>query len=155
MNITVTGATGFVGAHLTRALLHAGHPVPALGRKAPAELPAAVQSSEWRSTEQEPPRESLAGADAVIHLAGEPVAQRWTPEAKQRIRSSRVDGTRHLVNALSTESRRPQVLICASAIGYYGSRGDEVLTEKFVPGHDFLAHVVVDWEKAAVLAESL
>jgi len=81
--------------------------------------------------------ESLAGADAVIHLAGEPVAQRWTPEAKRRIRASRMDGTRHLVNALSTLSRRPQVLICASAIGYYGSRGDEVLTEASRPGSDF------------------
>ena len=83
------------------------------------------------------------------------MAQRWTPEVKKRIRGSRVDGTRHLVNALSTQSRRPQVLICASAIGYYGSRGDEILTETSAPGDDFLAHVVVDWEKAAALAESL
>src|SRR5271154_1618879 len=112
MNVTVTGATGFIGTRLTRALVDAGHAVRALGR------------SEWRSGEQEPPPDALAGADAVIHLAGEPVAQRWTPEVKKKIYSSRVDGTRHLVNALSTQSRRPQVLICASAIGYYGSRGD-------------------------------
>jgi uncharacterized protein (TIGR01777 family) len=155
MNITVTGATGFVGAHLTRALLNSGHTVHALARKRPADLPAAVQFSEWRSTEEEPPRESLAQADAVIHLAGEPVAQRWTPEAKKKIRGSRVDGTRHLVNALSTESRRPRVLICASAIGIYGSRGDEILTESSTPGDDFLATLVVDWEKAAALAEAL
>jgi uncharacterized protein len=155
MNITVTGATGFVGAHLTRALLKAGHTVHALARQRLAALPAPVQFSEWRSTEQEPPRDSLANADAVIHLAGEPVAQRWTPEAKKRIRASRVAGTRHLVNALSTESRRPQVLICASAIGIYGSRGDEILTETSNPGDDFLSRVVVDWEKAAVLAEAL
>jgi len=143
MNVTVTGATGFIGRRLTLALVDAGHAVRALGRR------------EWRSDEQEPPQEALDGADAVIHLAGEPVAQRWTPEVKKRIYSSRVDGTRHLVNALSTQSRRPQVLICASAIGYYGTRGDEILTEKSAPGDDFLAHVVVDWEKAAVLAESL
>ena len=109
----------------------------------------------WRSAEAEPPSGSLAGADAVIHLAGEPVAQRWTPEVKNRIRGSRVDGTRHLVNALSTESRRPQVLICASAIGIYGSRGDEVLTENSSRGDDFLARLVIDWEQAALLAEAL
>ena len=154
MNITVTGATGFVGAQLTRALLSAGHTVHALARHRPANLPAAVQFLKW-STEQEPPRESLAHADAVIHLVGEPVAQRWTPEAKKRIRASRVDGTRHLVNALSTESRRPQVLISASAIGIYGSRGDEILTEQSSPGDDFLATLVMDWEKAALLAEAL
>jgi uncharacterized protein (TIGR01777 family) len=155
MNITLTGATGFVGGRLTRTLLDAGHSIHALARSRPANLPQSVQFSEWRSGEAEPPPESLAGADAVIHLAGEPVAQRWTPEAKQRIRSSRVDGTRHLVNALSTQSRRPQVLISASAIGIYGSRGDEILTEGSSVGDDFLAQVVVDWEKAAVLAEAL
>jgi hypothetical protein len=155
MYITVTGATGFVGPRLTRALLDAGHAVHALARKRPANLPPSVQFSEWRSGETEPPSESLARADAVIHLAGEPVAQRWTPEVKRRIVTSRVDGTRHLVNALSTQSRRPQVLICASAIGFYGSRGDEILTERSSPGDDFLAQVVVEWEKAAVLAEAL
>jgi|SRR5580693_3872361 uncharacterized protein (TIGR01777 family) len=155
MNITLTGATGFIGARLTRRLLETGHSVHALARKRPAGLPDAVRFSEWRSTDCEPPSESLAGADAVIHLAGEPVAQRWTPDAKKRIRASRVDGTRHLVNALSTESRRPQVLISASAIGIYGSRGDEILTETSVPAGDFLAQVVIDWEKAAGLAESL
>jgi uncharacterized protein len=155
MNVTLTGATGFVGARLTRALLEAGHAIHALARKRPANLPPSVRFSEWRSAEAEPPPESLAGADAVIHLAGEPVAQRWTPDVRNRIRSSRVDGTRQLVNALSTESRRPQVLICASAIGIYGSRGDEILTESSAPGDDFLARVVIDWEKAAVLAEAL
>ena len=155
MNITVTGATGFVGARLARALLDAGHTVQALARTRSANLPEAARFSEWRSTEEEPPPEGLAGADAVIHLAGEPVAQRWTTEVKKRIRNSRVDGTRHLVNALSTQSRRPGVLISASAIGIYGSRGDEILTESSTPGDDFLSRVVVDWEKAAVLAEAL
>jgi uncharacterized protein len=155
MNITVTGATGFIGARLVQNLLQSGHSVHALGRKRIRTLPAAVRFSEWHSTEAEPPVESLATADAIIHLAGEPVAQRWTPEVKQRIRSSRVDGTRNLVSALAKLSRRPQVLVCASAIGYYGSRGDEVLTETSSPGRDFLAQVVVDWEQAAQKAEAL
>ena len=139
VNITVTGATGFIGNRVVQALLAAGHNIHALGRKQSTDLPS----------------ESLADADAVIHLAGEPVAQRWTPEVKQRIRSSRVDGTRNLVNALARQSRRPRVLVCASAIGYYGSRGDEVLTETSSPGGDFLARVVVDWEQAAQQAEAL
>jgi len=155
MNITVTGATGFIGERLVRNLLEAGHSVHALGRKRSRTLPPAVRFSEWNSTEAEPAAESLAAADAIIHLAGEPVAQRWTPEAKQRIRSSRVDGTRNLVSALSKQSQRPQVLVCASAIGYYGSRGDEILTEKSDPGRDFLAQVVVDWEQSAREAEAL
>jgi uncharacterized protein (TIGR01777 family) len=139
MNITVTGASGFIGKRLVQALLVAGHSTNALGRKQSVELPT----------------ESLATADAIIHLAGEPVAQRWTPEVKQRIRTSRVDGTRNLVNALARQSRRPQVMVCASAIGYYGSRGDEVLTETSSPGSDFLAGVVADWEEAAEKAEAL
>jgi hypothetical protein len=91
----------------------------------------------------------------LVHLTGEPVAQRWTPEVKQRIRSSRVDGTRNLVSALAKLSERPRVLVCASAIGYYGSRGDDLLTETSSPGGDFLAQVVVDWERAAGEAEAL
>jgi uncharacterized protein (TIGR01777 family) len=155
MNVTITGATGFVGMQLVRKLLQAGHGVHALARLRSAGLPQEVQFSEWHSTQGEPPPESLAAADAVVNLVGEPVAQRWTPEVKQRIRGSRVDGTRHLVTALSTESRRPQVLVSASAVGIYGSRGDEILTEDSDPGHDFLSRVVIDWEKSAELAESL
>jgi uncharacterized protein (TIGR01777 family) len=83
------------------------------------------------------------------------VAQRWTDEVKKRIHASRVEGTRQLVNALSTQSRRPAVLVNASAIGFYGSRGDEVLTEDSDSGDDFLARVVVGWENAAELAEAL
>jgi len=155
MNITVTGASGFIGNHLIHELLDAGHSIHALGRKRNASLPQAVRFSEWRSAESEPPSEALATADAIVYLAGESVAQRWTPDVKQRIRGSRVDGTQNLVNALAKQSRRPQVLVCASAIGYYGSRGDEVLTETSAPGSDFLAQVVIDWEQAARQAEAL
>jgi uncharacterized protein (TIGR01777 family) len=155
MKIVLTGATGFLGSHLTRKLLEDGHAVRALVRRRDDRIPSAVQVFEWSSAQDEPPPESLDGTDAVIHLAGEPVARRWTPELKRLIRASRVDGTRHLVNALSTQTRRPRVLICASAVGIYGSRGDEVLTEGSAPGDDFLARVVVDWEKSAELAEAL
>jgi uncharacterized protein len=155
MKVAITGATGLVGRHVMRALVEAGHGVYALARKRPGSLPADVRFFEWNAGESEPPVESLTGADAVVHLAGEPVAQRWTQEVKKRIRGSRVDGTRHLVNALSTQSRRPQVLISASAIGIYGSRGDEVLTEGSRPGDDFLAGLAMEWEQAAVLAEAL
>jgi len=155
MTVTVTGATGLVGNHLTRALLEAGHTVRALARKKSGSLPAAVRFFPWEAGQSEPPAESLENVDAIVHLAGEPVAQRWTPEARQRIRASRVDGTRHLVNTLSTISRRPPALISASAIGIYGDRGNQILTEQSSPGGDFLAQLVVDWEQASLLAESL
>jgi uncharacterized protein (TIGR01777 family) len=90
-----------------------------------------------------------------LHLAGEPVAQRWSAAAKQRIHNSRVIGTRHLVAALASCSPRPLTLVCASAIGYYGSRGDEMLDEDSGPGTDFLADVCVAWEREAAAAEAL
>jgi uncharacterized protein len=154
LNVTLTGATGFLGHRVIDKLLAAGHQVHALGRKRDATLPPSVEFSQWNVTE-EPPAESLAEADAVIHLAGEPVAQRWTPDAKTRIRSSRVDGTRHLINALSVQARRPQVLVSASAIGIYGSRGDEILTETSTSGEGFLPGVATEWENAARLGETL
>jgi uncharacterized protein (TIGR01777 family) len=103
----------------------------------------------------EPPADALDGSDAVIHLAGEPVAQKWTPEVKQKIRDSRVLGTQHLIHGLSTLSRRPAVLVAASAIGIYGSRGDEVLTESSSAGAGFLADVCREWENEVDLAEAL
>jgi len=90
-----------------------------------------------------------------LHLAGEPVAQRWTAAAKQRIYDSRVVGTRHLVAALASCSPRPPVLVCASAIGYYGSRGDEILSENSGPGTGFLADLCVAWEQEGAKAEAL
>jgi uncharacterized protein (TIGR01777 family) len=135
MNISISGASGFVGRHLMESLAQAGHSPRALSRHAPS-------------------AESLREADAIIHLAGEPLAQRWTAAAKQRIRESRVAGTRNLVEALAKLPRRPDVLICASAIGYYGSRGDEVLTESSAPGSGFLPEVCVAWEREAQAAEA-
>ena len=135
MTISISGASGFIGRHLLKSLAKAGHSLDALSRHAPA-------------------AESLREADVLIHLAGEPVAQRWTAEAKQRIRESRVTGTRNLVEALAKLPRRPESLICASAIGYYGSRGDEVLTESSAPGSGFLPEVCVAWEREAQAAEA-
>ncbi|MBZ5610663.1 MAG: TIGR01777 family oxidoreductase [Acidobacteriia bacterium] len=155
MNVTMTGASGFLGSRVIQKLLDGGHSVHVLGRKQTADLPVSVAFSEW-NTATEPPPESLADARAVIHLAGEPVAQRWTPETKLRIRNSRVEGTRHLINALSVLPRRPGVLVCASAIGIYGSRGDEVLAESSsAGGSDFLSRLVIEWENAAQLGEAL
>lgn len=154
MNVTLTGATGFVGNRLLAKLLADGHRVHVLGRRRSSSLDASVAFSEWNA-ESEPPPESLASTDAVIHLAGEPVAQRWTAAAKARIRNSRVEGTRLLVNALWRQAQRPSLFVCASAVGIYGSRGDEILTETSAAGQGFLAEVVTDWESAARSAEPL
>ena len=135
MNIAISGASGFIGRNLLMRLAKAGHSVHALNR-------------------HEPPAEGLGEADVVIHLAGEPLAQRWTAEAKRRIRESRVAGTRNLVEALAGLPRRPEALICASAIGYYGSRGDEILTESSAPGSGFLPELCVAWETEAQAAEA-
>ena len=139
MNIAITGANGLIGTELRQRLGEAGHAVHPISHSASARELA----------------ETLGFADAVVHLAGEPIGQRWTEAAKKRIYNSRVDGTRRLVDVLSTQSTRPRVLVCASAVGYYGSRGDQILTEASPPGSDFLARVVVGWEEAAQAAESL
>lgn len=152
MNVTVTGATGFIGRRLVERLLAQNHSVHILGRRPGSGAPFSV----WDAGGGErPPQESLLNADAVVHLAGEPVGQRWTPQAKRRIRASRVEGTRRLVEGLSALPRRPAVLVCASAVGIYGSRGDEVLTESSPPGEGFLAEVCRQWENAADLAQPL
>jgi hypothetical protein len=98
---------------------------------------------------------ALPTCDAIVNLAGEPIAQRWTEAVKKRIYDSRVEGTRRLISAISMQAQRPSVLVCASAVGIYGSRGDEILTEKSAPGSGFLPHVVVDWEASARTAEAL
>lgn len=152
MRITVSGASGFIGRRLVERLLESGHSLSLLGRKTVGGLPL------WRwdaRGEERPPEESLAEAEGVIHLAGEPVAQRWTAEAKRRIQGTRVEGTRRLVEALAGLGRRPGVLVCASAIGIYGARGEEILTEASGAGEGFLARVCVEWERAAGEAEPL
>jgi uncharacterized protein (TIGR01777 family) len=155
MNVTVSGASGFIGRRLVEKLLAAGHSVHVLSRNPRAAVPAGAAVSQWDPMVGAPPRASLEGADAVVHLAGEPVAQRWTEVAKARIRGSRVIGTGRLVDALAALERRPAALVCASAIGIYGDRGDETLTETSRPGSGFLAEVCVEWEKQAQRAATL
>lgn len=154
MNVTITGASGFIGRRLLKVLAGAGHSLHVLSRHAGTNLPNGVRLSVWDPA-QIPPRESLEAADAVIHLAGEPVAQRWTADSRRRIRESRVSGTERLVQALSGLPRRPSVLVSASAIGYYGSRGDDLLEESAAPGNGFLPDVCVAWEREAQAAETL
>ena len=155
MNITISGATGFIGRRLLKVLGSAGHRLHVLSRHAGANMPAGVRLSVWDPMNGPPPHETLENAEAVIHLAGEPVAQRWTPEAKRRIRESRVVGTRNLVEALAALPRRPGVLVSTSAVGYYGSRGDELLEESSAPGTGFLPELCVAWENQAQAAAAL
>jgi uncharacterized protein (TIGR01777 family) len=155
MTIAITGASGFIGRRLMKALAGGNHTLRVLSRHSGTNLPPGVQLYVWDAMKGPPPEDSLEGVDAVIHLAGEPIAQRWNADVKEKILESRATGTRHLVQALSTARRRPALLICGSAIGYYGSRGDEVLTESSPPGSGFMADVCVAWEKEADLAESL
>jgi len=155
VNIAISGASGLIGRRLLKVLARDGQSLTALSRHAGTNLPPGVRLAVWDPVKGEPPADALRDADAVIHLAGSPVAQRWSARAKQDIRESRVAGTRNLVQALAKLRHRPQVLICGSATGYYGSRGDEVLAESSVPGSDFLAEVCVEWEKEAQAAEAL
>jgi uncharacterized protein len=161
MRIAVTGATGLIGRTLVARLLERGDTVVALTRNASSaqgRLGSEVEVHEWRDPEgSEPPADALANADAVVHLIGEPVSQRWTPAVRAAIRSSRIEPTRHLVSALRglPDGERPRVLVSGSAVGYYGPRGEERLTETAAPGDDFLAHAVIDWEREALAAEDL
>jgi len=135
MIVALTGASGFIGRELARRLTTAGHVVR------PVSLRGAVTP------------EALSGVTAVVHLAGEPVAQRWTQETRDKILRSRVEGTRTLVAAMRAQP--PQVLISASAVGYYGSRGDEILIESAPAAGDFLGQVAAAWEQEALAAEPL
>ncbi|MFH5803682.1 TIGR01777 family oxidoreductase [Alienimonas sp. DA493] len=143
LNVLISGAGGLIGRQLSAFLAGGGHSVTALSRSdGPNRIP-------WDPDGGEIPTERLAGFDAVVHLAGEPVQGRWTEEKKRRIRNSRVKGTRLLAEALAALETPPRVLVCASATGYYGDRGDEPLTEASPPGEGFLAEVCQEWEAAA------
>jgi uncharacterized protein (TIGR01777 family) len=150
MTIALTGATGFIAKHLIPDLRAQGYDLRTLGRRAVENLPFYAWSSDT-----EPPLEALTGAGAIVHLAGETVAQRWTAGAKKRIRASRVEGTHNLVSALAKAPQKPAVLVTASAVGIYGFRGEEILTETSSPGSGFLADLTAEWEAAAHAAESL
>ncbi|MBL8175871.1 MAG: TIGR01777 family oxidoreductase [Bryobacterales bacterium] len=156
MRITLTGASGFIGSRLIARLRERGHTLHLMGRRRPAELPEGVDFTVWDANSgMAPAEEALRGAEAVIHLAGEPVAQRWTAEVKERIRKSRLEGTQALVGALGGMATKPRVLVAASAIGFYGDRGEEVLTEAAKPGSGFLPEVCAGWENASLEAGKL
>ena len=151
MNILISGSSGFIGSALTAGLEQAGHAVVRMVRSGPTGAPAVF----WN-----PPAEQIDGRalgmhslDAVVHLAGENIVGRWTPAKRAAIRESRVVGTRLLCTTVATIPRPPRVLLTASATGYYGDRGDELLTEASRPGKGFLADVCRDWEQATEPAE--
>jgi hypothetical protein len=155
MKIVISGGRGFIGSQLVPALQSAGHEV-AIWSRTPAESKlAGVRVHKWDPIAGPPAAESLEGADVVVHLAGESVARKWTNEVKQAIRESRVTGTRNLVEGLSRVQTKPKALICSSATGYYGDRGEEELTEASTPGKGFLPEVCIEWEHAADEANSL
>jgi uncharacterized protein len=156
MRVTITGATGRIGRGLVAALQQRGDEVTVLSRspdRAAATL--GTEAVAWQPESDPAPAAALAGRDGVIHLAGEDVAQRWTEDTKRRLLSSRELGTRNLVAGLTAADPRPAVLVSASAVGYYGPRGDERVTEETPPGDDFLARVCVVWEREAAAAEAL
>jgi len=127
-----------------------------LSRRAPAATGmAGVRAFQWEPSADTPPTEAWDGVDAVIHLAGEPVALRWTEEQKRRIRDSRVKGARNLVAGMRADPCPPKILVSASAVGFYGDRGDETLNESSHPGSGFLSQVCLDWEAEAARARDL
>lgn len=145
-------------ALLVRELAHrADSPGGGVGAGAPAPVSGAAEVAvvAWSPEAEAAPADALAGRDGVVHLAGEPVAQRWTPEARRRIRDSRELGTRNLVAGLRAADPRPGVLVSASGIGWYGDRGDDVVDEDDPPGTDFLATVTRTWEAQARKAAEL
>lgn len=167
MNVVITGGTGFIGSRLAASLLADGHHVIILTRQQPHDAKMrhpSLENATWLlwpgdARQDDQPvswRAALDGADAIVHLAGASIAAgRWNNRRKAAIRHSRVESTRRLVQVLGQLSRPPRLLISASAVGYYGSRGDEVLTEQSAPGSDFLASVCREWEAAADTARSL
>lgn len=149
MKILIGGSSGLVGTALIKTFEAEGHEVFRLVRHAPN----SKTEVEWSPDRYSIALARIEGFDAVLNLAGESIAEgRWTDDKKRKIRESRVKGTKLLGDAVANLTKPPQTFICASAIGYYGNRGDEILTEASAPGDDFLAEVCVEWEQATALA---
>jgi uncharacterized protein (TIGR01777 family) len=149
MKVLIGGSHGLVGTALIKSLEAEGHEIFRLVRH----YPDSSSEIEWSPDRYSIALARLEGFDAVVNLAGESIAEgRWTEDKKRRIRESRIKGTKLLGDALANLTNRPKTFICASAVGYYGDRGDELLTESSTPGKDFLADLCVEWEKATALA---
>ena len=153
MRILITGASGLVGSALCDALRGDGHSV---GRFVRPGLPASKDDVAWNPTSGEMDLHAAEGTDAVVNLAGASIGEgRWSEQRKELLRASRVNLTERLVRNFERVTKRPAVLVSASAIGYYGDRGEETLTETSPPGTDFLSQLSCDWEAAAMGAEKL
>ncbi len=154
MKVIVTGSTGLVGRALVRSLLSDGHEVTRLVRGGAQEFRApGTKAVQWEPEKGSVNAAELEGHDAAVHLAGDPIAEgRWDDEKKRRIRESRVKGTRLLAETLAGLSEKPRVLVSASATGFYGDRGEEVMHEESASGEDFLSEVCREWEKATLAA---
>jgi hypothetical protein len=147
MHIGITGASGFLGIKIVDLALSRGHEVIAFSRSPDRAIPGCTMRKFSLET---PP--DISGCDALIHLAAESPMGVWTPSKKRRIRDSRVLGTRRVVEAIASAPTKPEVLVNASAVGFYGARGEEELTEGLPPGHGFLAETVQVWEAEAMQA---
>lgn len=155
MKILITGATGLIGTALSQALTADGHHLVVLTRNpARATLSARATAYAWQPEREPPPLAAFEDVTAVIHLAGENVAVRWTAERKRRIRDSRVLGTRNLVLGMQQCPMPPSIFIAGSAVGLYGDRGDEQLTEQAAPGQGFLVDVCREWEAESEQAQA-
>src|SRR5947208_6369174 len=157
MKLVIAGASGFIGSALCSRLLDKGHVLALLTRVEPRD--ASTATKRWLQWAPGTPghwETGVDGADGVINLAGEPIAaKRWTERQKQKILTSRIETTNSLVEAIRKAKQKPGFLINASAVGYYGPRGDETVTEEAAAGNDFLSSVCREWEEEAKKAESL
>lgn len=157
MKVLMTGVTGLIGRALSRRLKDEGHTVAGFSRTPERAGQLALDALyKWEPQAGPPPPESLAGVDAVVHLAGEPIADgRWSDERKKRMRDSRILSTRNLVEGMRAAAMKPEVFVSSSAVGIYGDRGDEVLDENSAPAEDFLGKLCQEWEMEAARARDL